>query len=584
MAVICSIIPNLILGGDCIFTYHDQLDGEMIAYILQAKNLFRGDTLPEFMGGMSKTALTVPAPACVLLFLGGNYFAALLIMQLTGRLAGFVGMYLLAGKTTDACWMKAGVGLLYAFLPFLPVYGLSQYGIPLAFWCVLEIREKKHLPLAYGYIALFALNSSLVLVGFGLLGMGMVFLFWEMWLWKGVKGKKDRFLRLLAAWIELLGIYLLENVRLLSQILGPGRGTVSHKSEYRLAAEPFGEAFLRNLLKGGQYSEAYQELLIPAVLTMVSVCVLVFLTLGKMGKKQLSRAEELQKKEIAGNLKWLGSCLGWNILWAFLAAFWTSGAGVALRSLLGAVGAFQLDRVLWISPCLWYLAAAAGTECLRKLWNGKPSKLLRYLTGICLTVLGGIAGITGVRILLAGDVKSNVQKLRNPDYGMLSYNEYYAVGVMEQVKDFLTDQTKKSQDEYRVVSLGIDPAAALYHGFYCLDGYSNNYSLEYKHSFRRIIAPELERSEYLQTYFDEWGNRCYLFSAECPGYYTIEKNGFSFQQYQTNTEALLEMGCDYLFSAACIQNASEQGLRLMNEVPFETENSYYCIYVYEICG
>ena len=139
--------------------------------------------------------------------------------------------------------------------------------------------------------------------------------------------------------------------------------------------------------------------------------------------------------------------------------------------------------------------------------------------------------LTGVDVLRNSNLKPNVQKLRSPDYGLLSFRDYYAIGVMEQVEAYLLEQTGQKPEDYRVVSLGIDPAAALYQGFYCLDGYSNNYSLEYKHSFRRIIAPELEKSQYLQEYFDDWGNRLYLFSAECPGYYTIEKNGFYFQDY-----------------------------------------------------
>ncbi|MBO5281674.1 MAG: hypothetical protein J6B43_00890, partial [Lachnospiraceae bacterium] len=63
------------------------------------------------------------------------------------------------------------------------------------------------------------------------------------------------------------------------------------------------------------------------------------------------------------------------------------------------------------------------------------------------------------------------------------------------------------------MSLGITPAAALYNGFYCLDGYSNLYPLEYKHEFREIIARELEKSEGVRVYFDAWGNRCYLFNG-----------------------------------------------------------------------
>lgn len=579
MAVICSIIPNFILGRDSIFTAHDQLDGEMIAYILQAKHLFDGDLLPEFMGGMSKTALTMPAPACVLLFLGGNYFTALLLMQFFGRLAGFVGMYLLAGKVTGTRWIGATAGVLYALLPFLPVYGLSQYGIPLLFWCVLQIREKKHLLLSYGYVVLFALNSSLVLVGFGLLGMGVCHLLWEGWLWKCGKGEKGRMAGLLAAWSVLLAVYCVENLRLLSQMLGGEN--LSHKTEYALGSEAFGAAFRRYLLKGGQHSEGYQEWLLFAIVTMVSVSALLFLT---RGERVLCQGKQTEKEDIIGNLKWFGFCVSWNVFFALLAAFWTGDGGVKIRTSLGALGAFQLDRVLWISPCLWYLAAAIGAEILRKLWKRKTDEKIRFVPGLCLLCLGVVAGVTGGRILLAGDVKSNIQKLRNPEYGLLSFSDYYALGVMEQVRDFLAEQTGKNQEEYRVVSLGIDPAAALYHGFYCLDGYSNNYSLEYKHRFRRILAPELERSDYLRTYFDEWGNRCYLFSSECPGYYTIEKNGFFFQDYRTDTAALLEMGCNYLLSAAYIQNASEQGLRLMNEIPFETEDSYYRIYVYEVCG
>lgn len=68
--VFLTLLPGFALGENAIFTYHDQLDGEAIAYLLQAKHLFSGSTLPEFMNGASKTALTMPAPACVLFFLG----------------------------------------------------------------------------------------------------------------------------------------------------------------------------------------------------------------------------------------------------------------------------------------------------------------------------------------------------------------------------------------------------------------------------------------------------------------------------------------------------------------------------------
>ena len=174
-AVLAMLVPYLILGQDAIVTYHDQLDGELIGYMLQAKHLFDGNLLPEFMNGADKTALTLPAPGFVLLFLVMRPFGALVSMQLLGSLCGYVGMYLLTREIPRAHPAAAmAVGILYAYLPFLPVYGLSQYGLPLLFWSFLQLRNKKYRAFAFGYSAMYALCSSLVLIGFGVIGMGLL--------------------------------------------------------------------------------------------------------------------------------------------------------------------------------------------------------------------------------------------------------------------------------------------------------------------------------------------------------------------------------------------------------------------------
>lgn len=552
-AVTAMAVPYLLLGEDAIFNYHDQLDGELIAYILQAKHLFRGDILPEFMGGMSKTALTLPAPGFVLLFLTGHYFAALLSMQMIGSLTGYLGMYLLAREIGVQEEIAAVTAVLFAYLPFLPVYGLSQYGIPLLFWSVLQLKKRRHMVMAYLYVACYALTSSLILVGFGLLGMGLLWFFRLLW------KQRERAISFLGAWLLLLGIYIAENCRLLGELAGLGETPVSHKSEYVLAAASFFSTLWQYLTKGGQHSEDCHQFLLAATLAVLAV--------GFVFREE--RVRRFQRTA--------GICLLWNLLFSLVAAFWDSGAGVNLRNHMAALRAFQVNRLLWIAPVFWYLAFACGSMICRELLRHRRG--LGALTG---AVLGGAVLVAGVQILLAGDIKSNVQKLRNPNYGLLSYRDYYAIGVMEQVEDRLRETAGLEQSEYRVVSLGIDPAAALYHGFYCLDGYSNNYSADYKHSFRQVLAPELERSEYLRGYYDDWGNRCYLFSSECPGYYTIEKGGFYFQDYRLDAEALKELGGDYLLSAAYIANAEEQGLVLRNEEPLETEDSYYRIYIYEV--
>ena len=87
LAVFFMGVPYLVLGKDSVFVYHDQLDGEVIAYLLQARHLWDGSgVLPEFMNGAAKTALTMPAPACVLLYRWLPAELALACMQVAAAL------------------------------------------------------------------------------------------------------------------------------------------------------------------------------------------------------------------------------------------------------------------------------------------------------------------------------------------------------------------------------------------------------------------------------------------------------------------------------------------------------------------
>lgn len=573
------LLPFLILGEDAIVVYHDQLDGEMLAYLFAARYPL-ADTYQQFMGGMSVTALTVPAPLCTLLFVFFSPFTAYVLMQLGGSLIGYLGIWLLGQEMKASSFISMAVGVLFAYLPLLPVYGLSQYGVPLLIWSFYQLWCGRKRGAAILYPLVYAMASSLVLVGFAVLVFGAVIPvadFVYTFLVRKKSGeipKKEKRLSLVLVWLGMLLIYVTENLRLLRQMLGlASEAVVSHKTEYLLAAEDPVGGFLQNLWFGGQHSEAYQKYIlvaaaVTAVMFFVSFC-----------SKSLSVDQVIIRR-----VKLAFSLFGGNVLLAGVAALWNSNAGVVLRSQLSALGGFQLDRVLWLAPAVWYLLLL----CILQIWWEilkkwcKKNSLKKWIYGaagmsVCCCLL-----LTGVTVLKESCLKPNVQKLLRSDYQALSYRDYYAEEVMGQVQDYLWEQTGQQPEEYRVVSLGIDPAAAYYAGFSCLDGYSNNYSLDYKHAFRQVIAPELQKSEYLTQYYDDWGNRCYLISAECPGYYTIEKGGFFFQQYELNAEALKAMGGRYLLSAAYILNAEEQGLKLLREEPFETIESYYRIFLYEV--
>lgn len=66
----------------------------------------------------------------------------------------------------------------------------------------------------------------------------------------------------------------------------------------------------------------------------------------------------------------------------------------------------------------------------------------------------------------------------------------------------------------RVGSIGINPMIAAMNNINIIDGYHEIYSLNYKYKFRKIIADELEKNEKLRNYYDNWGNRVYLFYSD----------------------------------------------------------------------
>lgn len=578
-AVFIMVIPYIILGQDSVVVYHDQLDGELIAYILQAKHLFDGKFLPEFMGGVYKTVLTPPAPAAVLLFRFLSAFSALVILQLFGSVIGYLGMYGLIKNVTGNSFIAMAVGVMYGYLPFLPVYGLSQYGIPMLIFLLLYAMEKKTgkavFPAVF-YGIFYALNSSLVLVGFGILGSIIVWMILLL-----IRREKKACGCMALVWSGILVTYVLENMTLILQTLGLSDTYVSHKTEYTLFPETYAGGFLGAFINGGQHSEDFHKYFLWLILLEAVCCLLPFVY------KRIEPAKADMKNKYGKIYRIMCICILVNACYAFIAALWNGSIGVTLRVKFGALGAFQMDRLLWIAPCLWYLAFACGLALLagiviqRRSFNISVKSSAAFIVVRPLILPAAVLlAVCGGKILLESNLKPNLQKVINPEYGAISFNDYYAVGVMDEVEALIMELTGKTQDEYRVVSLGIDPAAALYHGFYCLDGYSNNYPLEYKHEFRSIIASELDKNGYLTEYFDGWGNRCYLFSAECPGYYTIEKGGFYFQNYSIDAEALKSMGGEYIISAAYIANSEECGLILLNEEPLETDDSYYRIYVY----
>lgn len=68
LAVSMITLPYLVLGEGSYVQVHDQLDGEVLNYMYQARYLGEGHVIPQFMNGMDKASMLPPAPLGVLLY------------------------------------------------------------------------------------------------------------------------------------------------------------------------------------------------------------------------------------------------------------------------------------------------------------------------------------------------------------------------------------------------------------------------------------------------------------------------------------------------------------------------------------
>ena len=120
--------------------------------------------------------------------------------------------------------------------PFLPVYGLSQYGLPMLLYCVLRLRERdrsiRERLLYYAYVVFFRckfFSGTVRICGTGDLGR------------RGDHcGTAQKVFDSTGDCMDFTASHLSVGERCsVLQIFGVGESTVSHKAEYALTAVSF---------------------------------------------------------------------------------------------------------------------------------------------------------------------------------------------------------------------------------------------------------------------------------------------------------------------------------------------------------
>lgn len=586
LAVSLITLPYLVLGEGSYVQIHDQLDGEVLNYMYQARYLGQGSVIPEFMNGMDKASMLPPAPLGVLLYKIFSPFAAFGIMHWLCLLVGFMGMYGLGkrlGLRAEVSWAMA---CLFCYIPFYPVYGLAALGQPMLVLCALRLRDGgsstsgraeksvtgKRSVLARGNagalwqsagcilgIALYAACSSLTLIGYVWVAAGLL---WTVYLAAAAlrkKGDSSSALRVGGGAMVLLCVYLATNRDLLRALSGDG--FVTHRQEMVLRASEHPLQVFRELIfNGGSYSPVYSA----GILAMAVLLTLLVLTLSAHSRRRL---------------KAIWGMIGLIFFAALLAVLWNCAPVVSLRiSIGGMVTYFQADRVYWCFPFLWMLTLGFVLEGLcelgERMWHRKIA-----LLGCLLLV-----GIEGLQMLRDSTLNKNIRLMLLADYEQVTWESLYMDDVFEQIDQAIG----ADKDNCSVVSLGIYPSVALYHGYTCADGYSNNYDLGYKHLFRQIMAAELEENEEPRRYFDDWGNRLYLTGAPYGINGMVAKGQTGYTDLDYDLDAMRSLNIRYLLAAAPVELSAaslEQTslrLELVEGSPFTDDTAYYEVWVYRI--
>lgn len=554
LVMIVFFTPYFILGDGCIFEINDQLDESIMNYVLPAKHLWDGSTIyPEMLNGVNASGMQPAAVLFLPLYCLLPVRTALLIQYGICFFLAFLGMYLLVKEITDSSILAVVAGGCFGVLPLYPVYGLTEFGIPLIMYAFLCLWQRKKLFPAILVTVLFGLTSHLVCTGYVVLGFWLLALLYALY-----KRKRNKWI-----WIGfgvLLVTYIAGNRALILEILLGNRSYVSHREEMVSAAMPFWGTFLNVFQNSAQHAPSLHKYLILPIV--------VFLIVGAICKKG-SKGKIIYGTAVGIFLLLIGIALFYAFSHSTVVVTWKN-------SMTGFLHYFQIDRFYWLYPALWYLEFALAAAAL---WKTVIPGIGKQLLIIKLMVVV-ICLLPTLRLLkVNSNMYLNVNQINNGSEitGYISWESWFAEDLMQELEDAIG----RDKSMYKVAHLGVSPAPALMHGFYTVDGYSNNYPLEYKHSFRRVIADELEKNPEIKSYFDQWGNRCYLFNSITGNYMRLQKgNDLVYEGLDFDMDALRELDCEYLFSGAEIADADRMGMDLVGY--YETEDSYWGIWLYAL--
>lgn len=561
--LVVYVFPYVWLGEGAYLTIHDNLDSDFLyLYLLRITNTaFDFDlntVIPNMMSsgpgatlsfdGIPRSAFRTGLNFEVLSFYLLPPYPAQVINFIAVHAIGFYGMHVLLRKhiLPDSHWAltRVAIAFLFALVPCYTVHGASVSGQPLLLVAFLDLLDRRFCWTDWLILILFPFYSFFVWAGLficiALGGIGLVSMIRKRAInWPYVAG-----LGLLS------GLYLASEWELIYGFLN--KTYVSERIEF-----DYGQLRSMQLVDSLRRSA---DLFVWPMFNTGS-----FLTLGILAVAGFGAGQAYRKQDIE-SVKWLVGlpilagifCLIHGFYHYLVVWLGTSSLGLTFR-------AFQFDRFYFLLPTLWFLLLALALKPF-----GANSRWIQFV----------LAGQFVLMIIANKEWRINVGKLTGfvTEAEHPSFRAFFAEKQFAQIRNHIA----KPPSEYRVICLGMHPSVAQFNGFYTLDSYQNNYPLAYKHAFRTIIATELAKgTDQMRTYYDAYGCRVYLYTAELGMNYLFGKTQHPVLNHlQLNVDALTALGGQYILSAVPIGNAAENRLHL--ESIFTDSESYWKVWLYKV--
>ena len=563
------LAPYFLFGHASVFLVHDHLDSTVAwATVLANESKFfaePSDVVNGILGGVERRFFAAPSKIYYWFYEVFPPFQAIIAAEVLTRVVAFLGLYALLvdfvikdhASDKAATIMAALVSMWFALLPYWLPSGAGVSGIPLFFWAALTVRRgqvsRRKLACALAATGLYSVYGFLITSGFFALCFTTTFILRDAlvgnWLCAGR----------LFVFNSLTSVaFLAQNFSLLRAVSSDEKTSRDELVFSTVPLDSFPEIFAENLLNGQYHASPGVEW--PVFL---AVCVAI----GLICMPQLRSKNSPVKLAGFAGIFWITA--GYLIFTALaFAAFQLEPVQVFTDRL--DLSAFNFGRFHWLQPGLWAVLffcalmilvvtatpgaspSRAGDETQtsasrRRGFAGKAFRALPFL-------------LVAMQILMTASDLSAYQSKTAKRHA--SFETFFDFELFAALKEQLDQESGTA----RIGAVGFHPAVAQVNKIATVGGYLAIYPLDTKHAFREIIAGELDKSDRLRSYFDEWGSRAYFLShdlSDCR-FMCWENAAPPKINLDLNMAAFKGFGGTHLVSVSEIENAAALNLEFVD--------------------